>query len=105
MDNLVVLHGGFRKTSELQATFSLQAVGICIVTEGGDTVLDKFFRVLQRYTLLDVHLRGIARLDRRNLKRDKRGIAVWEIQRCIESVKVRVILGVGRLGGFNFQIK
>jgi hypothetical protein len=101
VDNLVVLHGGLRKTSELQATFSLQAVGICLVTERGDTVLDKLFGVLQRYTLLDVHLCGVARLDCWGLKCDERGIAVWQIQRCIERVKVRVVLGVGGLGGVN----
>jgi hypothetical protein len=105
VDNLVVLHSGLRKTSELQATFSLQAVGICLITERGDTVLDELFGVLQRYTLLDVHLCGIARLDGRGLKCDERGIAVWQIQRCIECVKVRVVLGVGRLSGVNHQIE
>jgi hypothetical protein len=105
MDNLVVFHSGLRKASELQATFSLQAVGICLVAEGGDTVLDKFFGILQRYALLDMHLRGVARLDCRDLKRDERDIAVWQIQGCIKSVKIRVILRVGGLRGLNFQIK
>ena len=77
VDDLVVLHSRLRETSELQATFSLQAVGVCLVAEGGDTVLDKFVRVLQRYTLLDVHLRGVARLDCWGLERDERGVAVW----------------------------
>lgn len=62
MNNLIVLHSGLRETSELQTTFSLKAVGICLLLEGGDTVLEKFFGVLQRHTLLDVHLRGVARL-------------------------------------------
>jgi len=105
VDNLVVLHGGLRKTSELQATFSLQAVGICLVTEGGDTVLDKFFGVLQRYTLFDVHLCGVARLNCWGLKRDERSVAIWQIQGCIKRVKVRVVLGVGGLGGVNHQIE
>lgn len=105
VDNLVVFHGGLRKTSELQATFSLQAVGICLVTEGGDTVLDEFFGVLQRYALLDVYLRGVARLYCRGLKGDERGIAVWKIQGCIECVEIRVVLRVGGLGGVNLQIE
>ena len=102
MNNLIVLDSGLRKTSELQATFSLQAVGICLVTEGGDTVLGEFFGVLQRYALLDVYLRGVAGLYRWGLKGDERGIAVWKIQGCIECVEVRVVLGVGGLGGVNF---
>lgn len=101
VDNLVVFHGGLRQTSELQATFSLQAVGICLVTEGGDTVLDEFFGVLQRYALLDVYLRGVAGLYCWRLKGDERGIAVWKIQGRIECVKVRVVLRVGGLGGVN----
>lgn len=79
MDNLIVLHSGLRETSELQATLSLQAVGIRILFEGGDTVFDKFFGMLHRCTLLDVHLGGVARLECWGLKRDERGIAVWQV--------------------------
>lgn len=105
MDNLVVLHSRLRETSELQATFSLQAVGVCLVAEGGDTVLDKFFGVLQRHTLLDMNLRGVARLYCWGLKRHERDVAVWQIQGCIEGVEVRVVLGVRRLGRVNHQIE
>lgn len=68
MNNLIVLDSGLRKTTELQATFSLQAVGIGLATEGGETVLDKFFGILQRYTLVDVHLCRGARLECWGLK-------------------------------------
>lgn len=77
VDNLIILHSGFRKTSELQTTFSLQAVGICLATEGGETILDELFGVLQWHTLIDVHLSGVARLECWGLKRYERGIAVW----------------------------
>lgn len=60
VDNLIILHSGLRKASKLQATLPLQAVGICLATEGGETIIDKFFGVLQRYALVDVHLRGVA---------------------------------------------
>lgn len=97
MDILIVLYSSLRETSELQATFPSQAVGIRIFFEGGDTVLDKFFGMLHRYTLLDVHLRRVARLECWGLKRDERGVAVWQVQGCVERVEVRMVLRFGGL--------
>lgn len=101
MDILIVLYSSLRETSELQAAFALQAVGIRILFESSDAVLDEFFGMLHRYTLLDVHLGGVARLECWGLKRDERGIAVWQVQGCVERAKVRMILRFGGLGGVD----
>ena len=55
--------------------------------------------------MLDVHFRGVAGLDCWGLERDERGVAVWQIQGCIECVEVRVVLGGRRLGRVNHQIE
>ena len=76
MDYLVIFHSGLWKPSKLQAALSFQVVGIRFVAKSSNAIFDKFIRIVQRDSLVDVHLCGVSRLDSWSVKRDESDFAL-----------------------------
>lgn len=105
MDFLIIIDGRLRKTSELQAALAFQTVGVRLAPERGEAVLYKLFWVVESDPLLDVHMCCGTGLDGRCFERDKRDLAVRQVQRSVERGKVGVVLGVRGLGGVDHETK